>query len=458
MPLRLRMPARTPPGRRRRSLRWHALALLAWLVAGTAAAQDAGPAQDLLDAYARARAGDPVLRAADANRRSVEQGVAQARAPLLPQAAASVGLAQSRAPDASGQNATLRSRDVSASVGQVLVDLGQLARLSAAESRDAAGQSGYRAAEQALVVRVATAYFDVLTALDLRANTEAVEAAFAQQVAQSDERYRAGLVAMVSVDQARAYHASARAATIAARKAYDDAAEALAEITGMRADRLKALRDDLPLVGPQPADPQAWVAAAWQGNPQIAAQQHELEAAGHAVEAARAGHLPTLGASLEVGRPASWPDGAALGRDGRTVASVGVLLRVPLFSGGLTQSQVRQSLAQRDAAGADLEALRRRVARETLDHYRDVMAAIGQTEATRAAVESARKALASTRVGHELGTQTMTDLLLAIQTLSAAQGAYAQARHRYVTGQLLLRRSTGQVGEDDLRAVNRLLQ
>ena len=45
-----------------------------------------------------------------------------------------------------------------------------------------------------------------------------------------------------------------------------------------------------------------------------------------------------------------------------------------------------------------------------------------------------------------------------IQTLSSAQSAYSQARHRFVLSQLLLRQSAGQVGEADLRLVNALLQ
>ena len=422
----------------------------------------AAQVQDLLDAYRLARAGDPVLRAAEANLRSVGEFVVQARAPLLPQAAAGVGLAQTHGPDTS-VNGTLdsvsvRARDVSASVSQVLVDVGQFARLSAAKSRESAEAAAYHAAEQALIVRVAQAYFDVLVARDLLATTEANEAAYLQQVTQSQERYRQGLIAMVDVDQARAYHASAQSATIAAKKAVGDAIEALAEITGVRSGRLRTLREDAPLIRPAPEEPEAWVSAALAGNPLIQAQQRTVQSAGHLIKAARAGHLPTVNATLDVGRPASWPGGDISGRDGRTVTTVGVLLRIPLFTGGLIQSSVRQAIAQRDVADADLESVRRRVARETLDHHSDVIAAIGQIEAGRIAVDAAAKALASTRVGQQLGTHTMTDLLLAIQTLSSAQATYSVARHRLVVSELQLKQSAGQVSETDLQNVNALLR
>ena len=62
------------------------------------------------------------------------------------------------------------------------------------------------------------------------------------------------------------------------------------------------------------------------------------------------------------------------------------------------------------------------------------------------------------QVCQQLGTQTMTDLLLAIQTQSSAQSAYSQARHRLVVSELLLKQSAGQIGEADLQQVDALLR
>jgi outer membrane protein len=409
-------------------------------------------AEDLLQVYGQARGADPVLAAAEALRGSVQEGVTQARAPLLPQAVAGLALGQQQ-PAGDGPN---RSRNVNASLNQVVVDVGALARLKAAQGQADAQDASYRAAEQALVVRVATAYFNVLSARDALANVEANEDAFRQQVEQADQRYRNGLSAAVDLEQARAYHASARAGTIAARKALADARGALAEITGVEPGELKALRDDLPMGPPQPADPRAWVDAALANNPLLLAQRATVGAAERSIDAARAGHLPTLSASLGVGRGAAWP--VAAGNDGRNVTTLGVVLTVPLFSGGAQQSLVRQALYQRDGARETLEAQRRATVREVQDQYRAVIAGIGQTEAQRSAVDAARKALASTRVGQGLGTQTMTDLLLAIQTLTSAQNAYALARYQFVLGRLLLQQAAGALGEADLVAVNALLQ
>jgi outer membrane protein len=407
-------------------------------------------AEDLLQVYAQARAADPLLAQADASRGIVREGVSLARAPLLPQASAGFAFDQANGDERS------RTRSANASVTQALVDVGSLARLKAAQANADAQDATYRAAEQALVIRVATAYFGVLAARDTLANVQANEDAYRQQVQQAETRWRNGIAAQVDVEQARAYHASARAGTIAARKALADAQQALAEITGVLPGELSGLKDLLPMEPPQPADPQAWVAAALSRNPIVLAQQASIGAAERSIDAARAGYLPTVSASAGVGRGASWP--LANVNDGRTVTTVGVFVSVPLFAGGAQQAQVRQALLQRDSARDELELRRRAAVRQVQTQYAGVVAAIGQTEAQHAAVDAARNALASTRVGQELGTQTMTDLLLAIQTLTAAQNAYTAARHQFILGRLLLQQAAGEVGAAELAAVNSLLQ
>jgi outer membrane protein len=417
--------------------------------------------EDLLDIYRRARSADPVLASADAARGVAQESVVQARAALLPQLSAGLSFNEMHDPDAPANdpNSATRSRtrSTTASLSQVVVDLGKVSQWKGTQAQADAQEATYRAAEQALYVRVATAYFGALTAADALTTTLANEDAFRQQVEQAEERYRNGLSALVDLDQARSFHAAARANTIAARTSLADAREALTEITGSPPGELKTLRDDLPTNPPFPADPQAWVSAAVRDNPALQAQQRSVAAAEEAIETARSGHLPTLTAGVDVGRGAGWPLPVA-NTDGRTVTTVGVVLKVPLFAGGAIQSQVRQALYQRDRAREELERQRRQIGRDTLDRYRSVLAGIGQISATREAFEAARKALDSTRVGRQLGTQTMTDLLLAIQNLASAQGTYSSVRHQFVLNRMLLQQAAGAVGEADLAAVNALLQ
>lgn len=423
---------------------------VAWVMLGAGAAVAApqsAEAADLLAVYQQALAADPTLSAARAHLGAVQEGVAQARAPLLPQLAAIGSLQHDDADDPPH----VRVRSWSASLSQVLFDGSQLATLQKAQAEAGAEMARLRAAQQALCVRVAQAYFGVLGAEDTLANARANQQAFEQQVAQSEHRLRQGLVAQVDLDQARAYAGAALNQTLAAQSSLEDAREALRQLTGQPVPALQPLVTHLPLVLPEPADAQAWVQAALAGNPQLAAQAASLEAAEQAIASARRQHWPTLSAGVDLTR--THEPGTATS----TEHAWALTLKVPLFAGGATQSQLRQAAYQRDEARDSLEILRRQLARDTLAHYRGVVAGAAQVRAAEAAVAAAERALSATRAGQELGTRSMTDLLLAIQALTAAQGSLSQLRHQFVLEHLLLKQAGGALDEGDLAALNTLL-
>jgi outer membrane protein len=131
---------------------------------------------------------------------------------------------------------------------------------------------------------------------------------------------------------------------------------------------------------------------------------------------------------------------------------------VPIFTGGLVSSQVRQAVFQRDAAQDQTEQQRRLVVANARNAYRAVIAGISEVEATKQAVVSAQSSLDATEAGFEVGTRTIVDVLLAQQTLFQAQSSYSQARHQFVLSGLNLKQAAGTIGASDLEAVNALLE
>ncbi len=406
-------------------------------------------ADDLLSVYAQARAADPLLAGVSAQRGIQQEAAAQARAALLPQWRASVE--QSRADPGNG-NSTLTNSHIS----QTLVDLAQWRSLDAENTLLSAQEQRLRAAEQHLCARVASSYFGVLMAEAGLATAEANQAAFAEQVKQAGSRFEAGLSAQVDVDQARTYHQLVRGNVIQAQQELADARQALAEITGSMPGRLSPLAPELPALPPQPQDAQAWVARALASNPQLRASDLHLSASERRIEAARAGHLPTL--SLGLDSENRHGSGVAQNLNGRSLNTVVMTLNIPLFAGGATQSQVRQAGYRRDAAAGEQEAARRALIRETQAQYQAVLSTLAQMDSSRLAVAAADQALAATKSGQSLGLRTMTDLLLAIQTQASAQNAHELARHRYVLAKLLLSQAVGALDEGELAAVNLWLQ
>ena len=436
------------------------------LALGIAAIAGPAAADDLLDVYQQARLADPTLAQADAQRLSVAEGVVQSRAQLLPQISGGLSLSQSHG---NGRNAGYidedgqvidtghaRARSLTGNLSQTLLDFGKFADVKASRAAADSQQEQFAAAEQDLIVRVAQAYFNVLTARDNLDFADAQEKALARQLDQAQQRFDVGLSAITDVNEAKANHDASTADVINATNALADAREALSQITGQSFGTLDSLREDLPMQPPQPNDEKSWVDQALQGNPYILAQQYQVEAAEHDISAARAGHLPTIGASIDYSRSPSWTQYGGFHSSGSNT-TVGVALRVPIFSGGATQSRVRQSIYQRDAASDILEQNRRQVVRNTRNAFRSVIAGISEVEARKQAVISAKSALDATQAGFEVGTRNIIDVLNSQQQLFMARSAYSQARHAYVMNQLLLKQSAGSLGIDDLKSVNALL-
>jgi outer membrane protein len=429
----------------------HLLLALALMVLGLLLMQsDARAASlDLLDVFQQARAADPVLAAARAQRGVQQEAAVLARAALLPQWRLSVGGSR-------GEGGATRRHEIVSSLDQVLLDLGRLRTLDAERSLESAQDAQLRAAEQALAARVAQAYFGVLSTQAALATAQVNEAAFATQAAQSQSRFEAGLAAQVDVEQSRTYHALSRGGTVLARQALADARAALAQITGRDAGTLRPLADPLSALPPQPAQAQDWVDQALQAHPALQALTWAVQAGEHRIDAARAGHAPSVVASLDTVR-AGGP-GAAAADNGRHQTQLAVRLSLPLFAGGATQSAVRRAAFQRDVLREELLSARRAVARETQTQHQAVLAGVALLDSTADAVAAAERALAATRSGQALGTRSNTDLLLAIQTQAAARNAHDQARHGVVLARLLLQQAVGSLGVAELAAANALLE
>lgn len=416
-------------------------------------------AADLLEAYGQARLSDPYLSAAESSALAVGENVTIARAALLPQINGSASITESRDDLFSSSEGDLRSRTYSVALNQSVFNWASYANLAAVRADRARAQADYQAAVNALLLRVAEAYFGVLTAEDAVAFAEAEERAVGRQLEQAEQRFEVGLTAVTDVHEARARYDGARANVIAARNALDDAHEALAEITGERYTSVLALRLNIPLEGPDPNELERWEDAALQSSPALASRRFALDAAERSISTARAGHLPTITAQAgyQDRRTLRGYDpelGGARSLDG---GSIGLTLNVPIFAGFATQGRVRQSVHQRDLVQDQLEAEERLLLRQTRFDFRAVVAGISSIEARRQALLSAQSALEATQAGFEVGTRTIVDVLLSQQLLFQAQRDYSNARHQFILSGLRLKQTAGIIQVQDLQEVNALL-
>ena len=446
-----------------------------------AAAFGAADAADLMQTYELARANDPQLSAAESNRLATREGAVQARAALLPQMDGTATLSRSRS-TSSGSGSTQidpitgqpvvtpgiereiesTSRNYGVNVQQMVYDRGNLTRLRSQRALSQAADFQLESAGDSLITRTSAAYFNVLVALETLAAAQAQEEALKKQFDFADKRLEVGLAPITDVYEARAQYDGARANTIVTRNALEDAYQALVELTGEPVRNLKSLPQDFQPSLPTEQDVDAWVAAAVQNNPALRAREFQLQSFEANVETARSGHSPTLYLSGGYGDQASWSDitfqGGTIPSDSESRGpNLGLTLRVPIFSGGLVQSQVRQALAQRDVASAELEQQKRALVRNTRNAYQTLVAGISEVEARKNAVLSARSAYNASQVGLEVGTRTVLDVLNNQQTLFNAEREYALSRYNFLQNRLLLEQAAGTIDVASVQAINRLL-
>jgi outer membrane protein len=416
-------------------------------------------AADLLQTYELARSGDPQLSIAESGRLFDKEGATQALGALLPQVSADASLRRSKSkPEGGSWTDSSTSRSYGLVVSQTLFDWSRIANLQGQKALSTAADYDLDAANHNLITRTSAIYFNVLVGIESLAAAETNEAASLKQFDYAQKRLDVGLAPITDVHEARAQYDSARASTILARNALDDAYRALAELTGQPVVNLRGLPDDFRPELPVERDGEAWITNALQQNPSLKAQEYQVQSAEYGVSSARAGHYPTLSLSGSYGRDAAWGNsitgGQAFDGDSR---SVGVTLSVPIFSGGITQSRVRQALASRDIAQDQYEQQRRALIRNTSNAYQALVAGVSEVEARRLAVVSAQSAYDASQVGLEVGTRTVLDVLQNQRTLFAAQVEYASAKYNYLQNRLLLEQAAGSLDINDVQDINRLL-
>ncbi len=449
-------------------------------------------AEDLLQTYELARTGDPQLAAAESGRLATKEGAVQARAALLPQINGSASYQRSKSTGPGTERistvdpvtgeptfttingdseSTSNSRRLGVNVDQVVFDFGTFSRVRSQGALSRAADFRLESAGDSLVTRTSKAYFDVLVAIETLAAAEASESALKKQFDFASKRLEVGLAPITDVHEARATYDAARANTIVTRNALEDAYQAVAEITGQPVRNLKGLPDDFKPTLPEERDADGWVAAALDNNPALQAKQLQVQSAEADINTARAGHLPTLYLNGSYGKNATWGDGSfsGVGPDGTPYStsfplgnenrgpSFGITLSVPIFSGGATQSRVRQAIAQRDVAHDELVQQRRGLERSTRNAYQTLVAGISEVEARRLALVSAKSAYDASQVGLEVGTRTVLDVLINQQNLFDAQRQYALAKYNFLQNRLLLEQAAGTLDIDDVKDVNRLL-
>ena len=428
-------------------------------------------ANDLRQYYEIALTKDTTLQAAHFQRDALIEARPQAIAQWLPQIAANASAVRERAGFDSGPALGTQAADCAISstastqrcygtahtlglnMSQTLWSFQSFSQLKEANFQVAAAEASFQGAQQSLLLRVAQAYFGILSAADQLATNIAERDAFSTLLNQAKGRQQTGVGPRSDVDQAQAFYDATEQGVIDARNALDDANLAMTQIVGQHVDKVAPLREDIPLLSPEPASADDWVVSARQDNFDVRTAQLNMEAASRDIGVQRGRGLPTI---LLTGSGSKITQDDVLGGNQR-LDTIGVSFNWPLFQGGAIASAVRQSRALFRQAQVNYESIQRDTERLTRAAFRGIVTGIQRIGAARRSVDSGARAVEAMRRNVEFGTGTEFELLDAQNNYYAARRAYSQARYDYLTNVLTLKEEAGRLTEQDLIAIDNLL-
>jgi outer membrane protein len=310
-------------------------------------------------------------------------------------------------------------------------------------------------ARQELIVRAAQAYFDVLLAQDTLATAKAQKVAIAEQLESAKRNFEVGTATITDSHEAQARYDLTSAQEIAADNDLTVKRQVLRSVIGKEPEGLKNLKPGVQMARPQPDDINKWVEMAESASASVQIYQALFEIATREVEKQRAGHYPTLDLVATNGR--SGAGGGTTGGFDSKSSTIGLQLSIPIFAGGAVMSKDREAVSLKEKAGADLENARRTAALNARQAYLGVSSGLAQVKAYEAALTSSQSALDSNKLGYEVGVRINIDVLNAQSQLFDTRQKLAKARLDTLAALLKLKASAGSLGEDDVAAINALL-
>ncbi|WP_336963786.1 TolC family outer membrane protein [Sphingobium aquiterrae] len=414
---------------------------------------------DYLRAYALALEADPTWLAAQARGRADAQERAIARASLRPSLSYSYDRARNWSditqdtPAGNVSNDTIyNSYSSSFMLSQSLFNAAAGARYKAGVARAEAGAFTEQRARQALAVRVLQAYSDLLFAVDDLKLAQAQVQALDEDMRRVERFVTLGEGTRTDRAEVEAQQHLASARAVEAQDRLRTARNGLQLLIGPVAIGEPAMLADrcLPIASPpEPLD--LWKERLLTHNPELTAQRSMVEVAERQVQQQRAAGLPTVAAFARY-RTSDSDGENVIGQHFRT-ATVGIQLRMPLYSGGGVAASTTQARSLLDQARHELDAATFQLVDDLERQYSLVDMSPRRIDAyARAASAAAERGRATQRsiVG---GERTNLDALDAERQRLEALRDLARARYDCLLAWLSLRWQAGTLDDADIERI-----
>jgi outer membrane protein len=424
-------------------------------------------ADSLLDIYNDALENDPQYKSAEFSYLSGKEIKVQGRAALLP----SITISAQTNWNEYYQNGNLQNQynnfSTSARLTQPLLRLDTWFKYRQSKFLTDAAEADFAYSQQGLIVRTAELYFNVLRAIDNLSAARSEEKAIKKQLDQIRQRYEVGLAAVTEVQEAQlAFDLSIASRTRIEGEVYT-AKESLNALVGREIISLDGLVNDLDVSNPIPASKEEWARKAVENNFRLQAANLRKLASKNNARSVASNHLPKVdivGAQTESETNQYAYDGLNTGGafnitvpDETKRDTYSLQLSMPIFQGGAVISRTKQAYAESNKSSEDALFAERSVIQDVRSQYSNVVTLVANLRAQKQAVVSASSALEATKVGYEVGTRNIVDLLQAEKNLYSAERNLSNAKYDYLITTLRLHLAAGTLSPENLIEINNLL-
>lgn len=405
-------------------------------------------AQTLQQALAQAYNSNPVLLAARAQLRAVDEQVPQALAGWRPTivVTGAAGTADVRQWNSNTQVRTQLNRDptsVQATVTQPIFRGGRTtAQTRQAENAVLAQRASLLATEQQVLLDGVSAFVLVIQQGELvRLNASNVQV-LVRQLQATNERFRVGEITRTDVAQAESRLAGAQAQLIQAEGNLQIARASYQRVIGELPGRL---------VNPQPLRVPVNSAVEAQrlastNNPLVVAQLFTSASARDAIDVQMAALLPTVTATATAFHLRDQAIPGIRQNGGQATLN----LSVPIYQGGAEHSAVRQARQVAQQQLAELDRRRRDAAQLAADSFERLRSARAAVVATRSQIRAQEIALDGVQREAIVGSRTTLDVLNAEQELLTARTNLVNALSVEINASYGVAASIGRMTAQDL--------
>ena len=419
---------------------------------------------DLLSIYKEALDKDPEFNSKKADLAISKEFLNQSRSNLLPQVRVTGGTNWNEYyQDRELQN-DYNTFSYGLNVSQPLFRLDKWFSNKQAKENVEAAEAQFAYQQQNLIIRVTGAYFKVLSA---KANLEAkiaTEKALKNQFDAVSERYNTGSVSRIDLADAKAALNRAESDRVQAEGNVDISFEELNSIVGRQVKLITPLNTDLDFKAPQ-TNIDNEVSKGLTGNYLIIEAKNRLEAADANTKSKTSNYLPKVDLNANANRRTSKQytfDGVDSNIDlPFTIPTetenriYSIQFSMPLFTSGLNNSQRRQALLQEVKSEEQLILIERSIVQQVRSLHTALRTSELNISSLKSAVESSKDALEATRVGYELNSRNLIDLLQAERNYSESINNLSQASYAFIVTSLQYKQAIGNLVPGDVVELNK---